>query len=104
MSGAWVGCFIGWLNDWCIGALVGWLVGTYQRVQDIYIYDDNTSALISTKGALDVNSKISGIEGEAGIFLRLGGIVIHGGVNSIFSETAGTVLYNDAQLSIGFKL
>jgi len=79
-------------------------IGTYQRVQDIYIYDDNTSALISTKGALDVNSKISGIEGEAGIFLRLGGIVIHGGVNSIFSETAGTVLYNDAQLSIGFKL
>jgi hypothetical protein len=79
-------------------------VGSYQRVQDIYIYDDNTSALISTKGALDVNSKISGIEGEAGIFLRLGGFVIHGGVNSIFSETTGTSLYNDAQLSIGFKL
>jgi hypothetical protein len=79
-------------------------VGTYQRIQDIDIYDNNTSALISTKGALDVNSKISGIEGEAGIFLRLGGFVIHGGINSIFSETAGTVLYNDAQLSIGFKL
>jgi hypothetical protein len=79
-------------------------VGTYQRVQDIDIYDNNTSALISTKGALDVKSKISGIAGEAGIFMKLGGLMIHGGVNSIFSETAGTVLHSDAQLSIGFKL
>ena len=79
-------------------------VGSYQRVQDIDIYDNNTSSLISTKGALDVNSKISGIEGEAGIFMKLGGLMIHGGVNSIFSETTGTVLHSDAQLSIGFKL
>lgn len=79
-------------------------VGSYQTVQDINIFDNATSSLVSTKGALDVNSKISGIEGEAGIFLKLGGFVIHGGVNSIFSQTDGTVQYNDAQLSIGFKL
>jgi len=79
-------------------------VGSYQKIQGFDIYDSNDFTLLSKEKALDINSKVSGIEGEAGIFMNLGSIMIHGGVNSVFSQTNGSIMYSDAQLSLGFKL
>lgn len=77
--------------------------GKREMFHEFDIYDKNTNRLIHKVWTKNIAQSISGIEGESGLFIKLGGFNLMGGANMIYSPSDKRK-YTDWHAGIGFSI
>ncbi|MEJ0101762.1 MAG: hypothetical protein WDO19_03985 [Bacteroidota bacterium] len=75
--------------------------GKKEYLQQLNIFERNLGQFRETVWAKNKIESIEGIEGEAGLFIKIGGFSLMGGVSVIYSTT-DKKYYTDAHAGIGF--